>query len=142
MKRPSRQRIVCAAHVVLCGSLALVEAAWAETASAPSFKKDIQPIFNAQCVFCHITGAENGGLNLGRRDAYRNLVSTKSTESTLLRVAPRDLENSYLIHKLRGSQVAAGGSGDSMPKTDPPRLLDAAQVKLIEKWILDGAADN
>ena len=114
----------------------------AEPQTIPSFKKDIQPILNAQCVFCHVTGAENAGLNLGRRDAYQNLVSTKSTESELLRVVPGDLEKSYLMHKLRGTQLSVGGSGDSMPKVDPARFLDAGQVELIEKWILGGAPNN
>lgn len=118
------------------------DAACAEPRAIPSFKQDIQPIFNTQCVFCHVTGAENAGLNLARHDAYRNLVSTKSTESELLRIAPGDLEKSYLMHKLRGTQLSVGGSGDSMPKVDPARLLDAAQVELIEKWILGGAPNN
>jgi len=110
--------------------------------AAPSFKNDIVPIFSAQCVFCHVTGAENAGLNLARKEAYRNLVGTKSTESELMRVAPGDPEKSYLMHKLRGTQLSVGGSGASMPRVDSSQLMDAAQLKLIEKWILAGAPNN
>lgn len=113
-----------------------------EAVSAPSFKNDILPIFNTNCVFCHVTGAENGGLNLGRRTAYQSLVSAPSTESALMRVAPGDPEKSYLMYKLTGTQLNVGGTGESMPKVDPPRLLDAREVQLIKKWILAGAPQN
>lgn len=52
--------------------------------SAVSFKRDLQPVLDAQCVFCHVTGAENGGLNLGRRVARAALLAP-STEAPLPR---------------------------------------------------------
>ena len=113
-----------------------------KTQAVPSFKNDIVPILSAQCVFCHVTGAENAGLNLARKEAYRNLVSTKSTESELQRVVPGDPEKSYLMHKLRGTQLSVGGSGASMPRVDSSQLLDAGQLQLIEKWISAGAPNN
>lgn len=120
----------------------MLVAASAHAADAPvSFKDQVQPIFNAQCVFCHVTGAENGGLNLGRRDAHAALLSA-STEAPIPRVTPGDPEKSYLVHKLRGTQLQVGGSGVSMPMYDPPKPFPAESLELIERWIREGAAHN
>lgn len=115
-----------------------------DTAALPavSFKADIQPIFNAQCVFCHVTGAENGGLNLGRRDAYAALMAASTEAPMMARVTPSDPLKSYLIHKLRGTQLDAGGSGNRMPMIDPPRPLEPAQLELFVRWIESGAPNN
>ena len=119
---------------------AIAIASDAASAEAPvSYKTQIQPLLNAQCVFCHVTGAENGGLNLGGKAAYKSLVDAPSTESKLLRVAPGKPDESYLMHKLKGTHLSVGGSGDPMPKTDPPRLLEAAQIEMFRKWIAQGA---
>jgi hypothetical protein len=107
-----------------------------------SYKTQIQPIFNAQCAFCHVTGAENGGLNLARAVSYASLVSAASTESPLPRVAPGQPADSYLMHKLEGTQLSVGGNGERMPRTDPPRPLDPAQISLFRTWILEGAKNN
>jgi hypothetical protein len=115
-------------------------AARADDAAAPvDFKTQIQPILNAQCVFCHVTGAENGGLNLARSVAYQNLVGTPSTESPLVRVAPGKPQDSYLMHKLEGTQVSVGGTGGTMPLIDPPRQLEPSQRALFRAWIEQGA---
>ncbi|MGQ0620776.1 MAG: hypothetical protein ACT4QA_12785 [Panacagrimonas sp.] len=114
----------------------------AEQAATPvSFKTDLQPIINSQCVFCHVTGAENGGLNLGRRDAYAALMAA-STEAALPRVTPGDTAKSYLIHKLRGTQLEVGGNGNRMPMNDPPRPLEPAQLDLFVRWVESGAPNN
>jgi mono/diheme cytochrome c family protein len=122
---------------LLGASLGVMPTLYAD--DAISYKNQIQPIFNAQCVFCHVTGAENGGLNLARSLSYNNLVSAPSSESKLLRVVPGKPEDSYLMHKLQGTQLSVGGIGDAMPRTDPPRRLDPAQLELIRNWILQGA---
>lgn len=127
-----RTSLFAASIVLACGTAA--------AADAPvSYKTQIQPLLNAQCVFCHVTGAENGGLNLGGKAAYKGLVDAPSTESKLLRVAPGKPEESYLMHKLKGTHLSVGGSGDPMPKTDPPRLLEASQIEMFRKWIAQGA---
>lgn len=107
-----------------------------------SYRAQIQPIFNAQCVYCHVTGAENGGLNLSRSTSYAGLVGAASSESPLQRVAPGKPDASYLWHKLNGSHVSVGGSGNAMPMSDPPRLLEPAQRALFKAWILAGAVNN
>lgn len=78
----------------------------------------------------------------GGKAAYRGLVGAPSTESPLLRVAPGKPDQSYLMHKLQGTHLSVGGSGDPMPKTDPPRLLEPAQLALFKSWIEAGAPNN
>ncbi len=116
-------------------------AVFADGAATVSFKVQIQPIFNAQCVFCHVTGAENGGLNLGHRDSYASLMAP-STEAPLQRIAPGDPGKSYLTHKLDGTHLSVGGNGNAMPMSDPPRLLEPSQRLLFETWIGEGAQNN
>lgn len=62
---------------ILCGLMALGVTALAGAAEPEgvSFADDLQPVLNSQCVYCHVTGAENGGLNLGRRHSHADLLS-------------------------------------------------------------------
>lgn len=113
-----------------------------ESARVVSFRADLQPILNSRCVVCHVTGAENAGLNLARSVARRNLVGVPSTESKLMRVAPGKPEDSYLMHKLLGSQGSVGGSGTLMPQSDSLQPLESSQLELFRSWILGGAPDN
>ena len=108
--------------------------------AAVSLKNDIQSIFNTSCVVCHQGGSAPGGLSLEPGAAYKNLVNAKSTESALMRVAPGAPDKSYLVNKLRGTQVQAGGSGGQMPFGASP--LPDSQIMLIERWITAGAPDN
>ena len=128
---------------VAAALMALAPAAMAADAGAApvSFKTDLQPILDSHCVFCHVTGAENGGLNLGRRVSYDSLMAA-STQAPLARVTPNDAEKSYLIHKLRGTQLTVGGNGNPMPMSDPPRLLEPKQLDLFVRWIQSGAPKN
>ena len=120
---------------------ALLVAASVQGEDAVSFSRDIQPILNSQCVYCHVTGAENGGLNLGRRQSHAALMAD-STEAPMPRVTPGDRDNSYLIHKLRGTHLDVGGSGSAMPMYDPPKPFPTAQLEIIERWIEQGAVKN
>lgn len=130
--------LALAGLILLVPSLALST----DAAVPVSFKTDLQPIINAQCVFCHVTGAENGGLNLGRRVSHAALMAASTEAPAMPRVTPGDTEKSYLIHKLKGTHLDAGGSGTRMPMNDPPRPLDAAQLELFVRWVESGALDN
>jgi len=103
--------------------------------SPPSLAADVQPILDASCTPCHIGGGSSGGLALD--NAYGTLVGVPSNESALNRVAAGSTEDSYLWHKLQGTQGNVGGSGDTMPANAPP--LPALEMDLIEAWILGGA---
>jgi hypothetical protein len=55
----------------------------------------------------------------------------------MLLIAPGSPEDSYLWHKLRGTHLDVGGSGERMPLVAPP--LDAETMDRIETWITIGA---
>jgi hypothetical protein len=110
------------------------------TASAVSFKKDLQPVFTANCVVCHQGSQAPGGLSLEPGVAYRNLVKAPSTESSLSRVDPGAPDKSYLLNKLQGTQAQVGGSGAQMPYGASP--LSSAQIGLLQQWVSAGAPDN
>jgi hypothetical protein len=104
-----------------------------------SFSRDIQPIFNTNCVICH-QGVGPAGLGLDPGLSYVNLVAKPSSESKLPRVAPGIPQGSYLVHKLQGTQLSVGGSGGQMPYGGMP--LPPPQIALIEGWIQEGAPSN
>ena len=71
-------------------------------------------------------------------------MSVPSAQSPLLRVRPGRPSQSYLWHKLAGTQDSVGGSGDRMPALHLPgdQPLAGAEMELLRGWILDGARDN
>ncbi len=56
------------------------------------------------------------------------------------RVTPNQPDNSYLVHKVQGTHLAAGGSGSQMPEGQPP--LSQSDIDLIRAWIQAGALPN
>ena len=114
-----------------------------EDPPAVAFATQIQPLFDAHCVACHMSGAAQAGLSLEDGDAHANLVGVKSTESPLPRVQPGAPGQSYLLHKLRDTQASVGGTGARMPLADNGAApLSAAEQTLVETWIEQGAPDN
>lgn len=86
------------------------------------------------CTVCHLGGAAPVGLRLDSANAYDMLVNVESVQVPgVLRVAPGDPDNSYLIQKLEGT-AAVGGQ---MPLGGPP--LDGPTIDLFRQWIADGA---
>jgi len=105
-----------------------------------SFKRDITPIFEAQCVACHLTGKEPGKLALAPQKAYASLVNKVSNETTMKRVVPGDADASYLMRKLNGTHAEVGGQGVRMAFGAKPLTL--TQRRLIQDWIMAGAPNN
>ncbi|MBI1181127.1 MAG: hypothetical protein GC201_11255 [Alphaproteobacteria bacterium] len=68
------------------------------------------------------------------------MVGAASQEAPLKRVEPGKPDDSYLIHKLEGTQKDVGGKGARMPFSGPP--LDKDQMALLRQWIEEGAPDN
>lgn len=112
------------------------------TAAGVSFKRDIQPILDANCVVCHqgTNASASGGMVLASGFSYGSIVGVKSTESPLARVEPGSPDKSYIIAKLSGNQSAVGGSGARMPFGQSP--LPQTQIDIIGRWISDGAKNN
>lgn len=100
----------------------------------PEFQSIQDHVFTPICTQCHAGAAAPEGMSLEQGRAYASLVGVASHEVPgLLRVNPGDPDNSYLMHKILGTQE----SGDRMPRGLPP--LPAATIEVIRQWIADGA---
>jgi uncharacterized protein (TIGR03118 family) len=114
------------------------------TASAPpsATLTDLQTtIFTPRCSTCH-TGTGNslpGSMNLTSTAAtFASLVNVASIENPQLkRVAPNDPTNSYIIHKLTGTDI---GNTARMPFGGP--FLDQPTIDQVSTWISAGALNN
>ncbi len=105
-----------------------------------SYTTDIQAIWSSECSGCHTGRGSSGSLSLNSSVSYGNIVNHASSQlSTMDRVEPLSTSDSYLFHKLEGTQVSVGGRGDDMPSTGP---LSAADLAMIETWITEGAPNN
>jgi uncharacterized protein (TIGR03118 family) len=98
-------------------------------------------IFTPRCSGCHTGGGTQlpGSMNLSSASAtFASLVNVASEENPALkRVAPNDPANSYLIHKLTGTDI---GTTARMPFGGP--FLDQATIDQVSSWISAGAQNN
>jgi hypothetical protein len=107
----------------------------------PNFTSIRTQVLQPRCVSaCHTSQGRvpEGGLNLDAAVAYTSLVNVPSVgRPALLRVAPGNSDQSYMIHKLEGR---AGIDGERMPLGGP--FLSTAQIQVIRQWIDAGAQNN
>ncbi|MDQ6886508.1 MAG: hypothetical protein M3068_04350 [Gemmatimonadota bacterium] len=123
--------------------------------TAPSFSRDIQPIFTRRCSIggCHSFASHRAGLVLQAPYAYDSLVGIRSTiDPRFLRVRPfkgcGDLSPAPCYIASDSSWIARMLSGDStrrfanvrMPLASTP--LTARQIQTIVNWINQGALRN
>lgn len=91
-------------------------------------------VFTPICTACHAGAAAPQGLRLEAGVSYGMLVNVPSVGvPSIDRVEPGSPGNSFLIHKLEGTQAA----GARMPFGGP--YLDAQTIAIIRQWITDGA---
>lgn len=102
---------------------------------ALSFEEDIAGLIEAQCIQCHNASTAEAGLDLNT-SPYLVLTEQDSGQSSYPLVTPSDSLQSYLWHKMNGSQALAGGSGTSMPLG---QVIDEATLDQIALWINTGA---
>jgi menaquinol-cytochrome c reductase cytochrome b/c subunit len=95
----------------------------------PSFAQDVKPIFDKRCASCH--GRRPKG-NYSVAD-YESVMTSGDSAPVIV---PGDAANSLMVMMLNGVETDAGGQ---MP---PSRPLKADQIKLIERWIDQGAQNN
>ena len=107
----------------------------------------VSAVLAANCNPCHTSNPGFPGADpmaeLGDADAaYDLLVDHPAAETggALDRVEPGDSENSYIIHKLRGTHQDVGGSGARMPEGGP--FLDDETIDAIAEWIDAGASEE
>ena len=93
------------------------------------------------CVTCHsaVGRIPSAGLDLTAGNSYSRLVGVSSVERPgVLRVAPGDPDNSYMVHKLEGGPDIIGAR---MPRGTGPYLTNG-QMLVIRRWIAEGAQNN
>jgi hypothetical protein len=91
-------------------------------------------IFTPICSVCHAGATAPEGLRLDSANAYNLLVGVPSTEvHSVLRVAPGDPDNSYIIQKLEGHAAV----GARMPFGGP--YLSTDTIAFVREWITNGA---
>ena len=99
-------------------------------------------IFGPICSGCHsgAGGALPGSMNLSSAAAsHAALVGVTSLQvGTLKRVTANDSANSYIVHKLQGTNIAPGTS--RMPLGGP--FLDQPTIDKVKSWIDAGALNN
>jgi hypothetical protein len=103
----------------------------------------VQPALYLSCALtaCHVPPYVSENLDLSTADTtIAGLVGVKSNQSPLLRVLPGRPSQSYIWHKLSGTQTTVGGSGARMPNGGP--YLPQSDMDAVRAWILEGARDN
>jgi len=108
-----------------------------------TLSQDVQPIFTGNCAFtgCHAGSSPEEGMSLGEGQTFSNVVNVAARQLlTMNRVTPNQPDNSYLVHKVQGTHLAAGGSGSQMPLDRSP--LSQSDIDLIRAWIQAGALSN
>jgi Planctomycete cytochrome C len=93
------------------------------------FARDVKPLIESQCLECHNSkdARHNAGLNL----ETRKLAMTSGRQPPVIR--PGDPKNSLFIQAL----LFDAAHPLSMPPA-PDKIWDA-RLKILEKWIRDGA---
>lgn len=90
-----------------------------------SYKSDIQPLLDQNCVSCHKSGSTSPDLTTSQ--SYGALTTNSKY------VVPNNAANSILFKSLNGVGAAL------MPTSGK---LSATKIALVEKWINDGALNN
>ena len=80
-------------------------------------------------------------MNLSAGQAYQNIVGVPSVELPAFdRIEPGQPDQSYLVHKIQGTQASVGGSGQRMPLGGSPLSQD--DIDAIRAWVNAGAPNN
>jgi hypothetical protein len=106
-------------------------------------RERVAPALYLSCAVtaCHVGPFISEDLDLSTPEkVIAQSVGVPSRQSPLLRVLPGRPSQSYLWHKMSGTQADVGGSGDRMPQGGP--FLSPDEMDAIRAWILEGARDN
>ncbi len=109
------------------------------TVEAVSFADDIQPIFDASCIVCHVSGGiADAIMHLNAEESFDASVGQPSVQdASLTRVVAGDSSTSLLFQKVSSDSPPVGAR---MPLGGAP--LSDADIALIRDWIDQGAANN
>jgi mono/diheme cytochrome c family protein len=104
---------------------------------APTFA-EVKSIFESRCATCHNPDEKAANLSLVGDNTAANLVGVPSSEApTVNLIEPLQPARSYLLLKIEGTHVQAGGQGLPMP---PEGRLSAEEIAVIRDWIVAGAS--
>jgi WD40 repeat protein len=106
----------------LCVSAAAF--AQAPSAAAPEFARDVMPILETNCLRCHNTAEQKGGLLL---EAYEDLMRGGDDGSPIV---AGQAEDSPLIRQVEGR---------AKPKMPPKADLRPEDIAILRAWIAAGA---
>ena len=95
-----------------------------------------QQIFNTSCVTCHGATSPHAGLDLSVGQSHASLVNVTSPRSGSVFVVPENPDASYLLNKVRGTNIV----GDRMPPSGSG--LSSNLITLLTNWIQQGALNN
>jgi hypothetical protein len=126
--------LVLAIAWLSCTGLALSAEPAAKEAALPdkvSYYRDVRPIFVQHCQGCHQPAKAQGGYIM---TSHAELL--KAGRKGQRGVVPGKADESYLVTQI----VPHEGKPPTMPKGKDP--LIGRDVKLIEKWIAEGARDD
>lgn len=114
--------------------ISTLASAWAAGAGVPGdtidFARDIQPILNAKCTECHGGVKAAGGVSF----VYEDRVINFEGDSGYPVVKPGDVDESELFYR-----ITTDDEDDRMPPVKDHAPLSGDEVKLIRKWIDQGA---
>jgi hypothetical protein len=123
---------------------------WVRDGAQPGtfFDQNVRPIFGSEedaalgtfgtgrCIQCHYAGTPNPP-NLSEPFGPEGLVGVRaSARADLMRVVPGDVENSFMILKVRAREPDVL-LGAPMPYKFEP--LSSRQIQTVRDWIADGA---
>ena len=94
------------------------------------FARDIQPIFQKHCYFCHGQDVQEGGIRFDRKS---NVLQGGDSGPLLVSGKPDD---SLLVAMVSGNDA----EGRVMPPQDQAPALSAEQVQFVRRWIEQGAS--
>ena len=97
-----------------------------------TYQKDVQTIFNRNCIGCHKVG-----------NTFPNLVDGASYVSlTQFPAPPAEQEILVKAGDANASILFQAMTGDGAPQMPPNGKLSATKIAIVEKWINDGALNN
>lgn len=104
----------------------------APAAASVDFAAEIQPILDETCVMCHQGEYAASELSLDAEQAPASLIGVASTQTDMPLVTPGAPEDSYFLHKIKGTHETVDGFGSQMPMGGE---LSVEQIELVTDWI-------
>jgi len=95
------------------------------------FNRDIRPILSEKCLLCH--GPDPEGLEAGLRLDLRE-AALSVLESDLIAIVPGSPEESQLVER-----IMSDDEDIRMPPPEHGQALNDEQIKLMTRWIKEGA---